>query len=155
MPAEVVTEAEQVPRRARYLVPRGLPRRGEIIAACVVLVVLAHVLFAQLTIILAAVFYLVTKVTRWRLSWLTVPVLAAVAWTAAVGPRAAATGFADGPAQVARYLGASGQQVRHLLHFTAGFAGIDRWLPRQFPLAIVTGAAEAALAGWLSWLHTD
>jgi hypothetical protein len=155
MPAEVVTEAEQVPRRARYLVPRGLPRRGEIIAACVVLVVLAHVLFAQLTIILAAVFYLVTKVTRWRLSWLTVPVVAAVAWTAAVGPRAAATGFADGPAQVARYLGASGQQIRHLLHFTAAFGGIDRWLPRQLPLAIVTGAAEAALAGWLSWLHTD
>jgi hypothetical protein len=64
MPSEIVTEAEQVPRRARYLVPRGLPRRGEIIAACVVLVVLAHVLFAQLTIILAAVFYLVTMVTR-------------------------------------------------------------------------------------------
>ena len=155
MSAEIVTEAEQVPRRARYLVPRGLPRRGEVIAACVVLVILAHVLFAQLTIILAAVFYLVTMVTRWRLSWLTVPVLAAVAWTAAVGPRAAAAGFADGPAQVARYLGASGQQVRHLLHFTAAFAGMDRWLPRQLPLAILTGAAEAALAGWLSWLHTD
>jgi hypothetical protein len=155
MPAEVVTEAEQVPRRARFLVPRGLPRRGEIIAACVVLVVLAHVVFAQLTIILAVVFYLVTKVTRWRLSWLTVPVVAAVAWTVAVGPRAAATGFADGPAQVTRYLGASGQQVSHLLHFTAAFAGMDRWLPRQLPLAIVTGAAEAALAGWLSWLHTD
>jgi hypothetical protein len=155
MPAEVVTEAEQVPRRARYLVPRGLPRRGEIIAACVVLVVLAHVLFAQLTIILAVVFYLITKLTRWRLSWLTVPVVAAVAWTVAVGPRAAATGFADGPAQVARYLGASGQQVRHLLHFTAAFAGMDRWLPRQLPLAIITGAAEAALASWLSWLHTD
>jgi hypothetical protein len=101
------------------------------------------------------VFYLVTKVTRWRLSWLTVPVLAAVAWTAAVGPRAAATGFADGPAQVARYLGASGQQVRHVLHFTAAFAGMARWLPRQLPLAIITGAAEAALACWLSWLHTD
>jgi hypothetical protein len=155
MPAEVVTEAEQVPRRARYLVPRGLPRRGEIIAACVVLVVVAHVLFAQLTLLLAVVFYLVTKVTRWRLGWLTVPVVAAVAWTAAVGPRAAAAGFADGPAQVARYLGTSGQQVSHLLHFTAAFAGMDRWLPRQLPLAIFTGAAEAALASWLSWLHTD
>jgi hypothetical protein len=146
MPAEVVTEAEQVPRRARYLVPRGLPRRSEIIAACVVLVVLAHVLFAQLTIILAVAFYLITKVTRWRVSWLTVPVVAGVAWTAAVGPRAAAAGFADGPAQVARYLGASGQQVSHLLHFTAAFAGMDRWLPRQLPLAIFTGAVEAALA---------
>src|ERR1700677_4494387 len=155
MPAEVVTEAEQVPRRARYLVPRGLPRRSEIIAACVVLVVLAHVLFAQLTIILAVAFYLITKVTRWRVSWLTVPVVAGVAWTAAVGPRAAAAGFADGPAQVARYLGASGQQVSHLLHFTGGVARVGRWLPRQLPLAIITGAAEAALASWLRWLHTD
>jgi len=25
----------------------------------------------------------------------------------------------------------------------------------QLPLAIVTGAAEAAIIGWLSWLHTD
>ena len=41
-----------MPRRARYLVPRGLPRRGEILAACLVLAVLAHVLFAQLTLIL-------------------------------------------------------------------------------------------------------
>ncbi len=155
MPAEVVTEAKQMPRRARYLLPRGLPRRGEILAACVVLAVLAHVLFAQLTMILAVVFYLITKVTRWRLSWLLVPVAAAVAWTAVVGPRAAAAGFGDGPARVARYLGASGQQVSHLLHFPAAFAGISTWLPRQLPLAILAGAAEAAVAVWLGWLHTD
>ncbi len=155
MPAEVVTEAEQMPRRARYLVPQGLPRRGEILAAGVVLVVVAHVLFAQLTMLIAAVFYLITKMTRWRLSWLLVPVLAALAWTVAVGPRAAAAGFADGPAQVASYLGASGHQVSHLLHFTAAFAGLSIWLPRQLPLAVLAGAAEAALAGWLSWLHTD
>jgi hypothetical protein len=72
-PAEVVTEAEQMPRRARYLVPRGLPRRDEVLAVCVVAVVLVHLLFAQLTIVLATVFYLITRVTRWRLSWLTVP----------------------------------------------------------------------------------
>src|SRR5580700_1490122 len=130
-----------MPRRARYLIPRGLPRRDEILAACVVLVVLAHVLFAQLTIILAAVFYLITKMTRWRLSWLAV--------------RAAAAGFIAGPAQIADYLGASGHQADHLLHFTAAFTGIGSWLPRQLPLAIVAGAAEAALVGWLSWLHTD
>ena len=144
-----------MPRRARYLLPRGLPRRDEILAACVVLVVLAHVLFAQLTIILAAVFYLVTKMTRWRLSWLAVPAAAGLAWTAAVGPRAAAAGFAAGPAQIADYLGASGHQADHLLHFTAAFTGIGTWLPRQLPLAVLAGAAEAALVGWLSWLHTD
>ena len=144
-----------MPRRARYLVPRGLPYRDEILAVCVVLAVLAHVLFAQLTIILAVVFYLITKMTRWRLSWLAVPAAAGLAWTAAVGPRAAAAGFAAGPAQIADYLGASGHQADHLLHFTAAFTGIGTWLPRQLPLAVVAGAAEAALAGWLSWLHTD
>src|SRR5690348_17833326 len=63
-PAEVLTEAEQMPRRARYLVPMGLPRRDEVLAVCVVAVVLAHVLFAQLTILLAAGFYLITRATR-------------------------------------------------------------------------------------------
>ena len=155
MPAEVVTEAEQVPRRARYLVPQGLPRRGEILAVGVVLVVVAHVLFAQLTIVIAAAFYLITKLTRWRLSWLLVPAAVAVVWIAAVGPRVAVAGFVAGPAQVASYLGASGHQVSHLLHFTGAFAGIGTWLPRQLPVAVLAGAAEAALAGWLSWLHTD
>jgi hypothetical protein len=155
MPARVVTKTEQLPRRARYLVPRDLPRRGEFLAACMVVVVLAHVLFAQLTIILAAVFVLTTRATRWRLSWLIAPALIGMVWTLAVGPRAAAAGFAEGPAKVAGYLGASGHQAAHLLHFRAAFAGMGSWLPRQLPLALVAGAAEAAVVGWLIWLHTD
>ncbi len=154
-PAEVVTEAEQMPRRARYLVPTGLPRRDEVLAACVVAVVLAHVLFAQLTVLIAAALYLITRVTRWRLSWLTVPAAAGLAWTVAVGPRAAAAGFTAGASRIAGYLGASGHQADHLLHFTGAFAGMGNWLPRQLPLALLAGVAEAAVAGWLSWLHTD
>src|SRR6516165_2475756 len=154
-PAEVVTEAEQMPRRARYLVPRGLPRRDEVLAVCVVAVVLVHVLFAQLTILLAAAFYLITRATRWRLSWLAWPAAAGLAWMAAAGPRAVAAGFTAGPARITDYLGASGHQASHLLHFTAAFNGMAAWLPRQLPLALVAGAAEAALAGWLIWLHTD
>jgi len=133
----------------------GLPRRDEILAVSLVLAVLAHVLFAQLTILLAAVFHLITKTTRWRLSWLAVPAAAGLAWTVAAGSRAALTGFTAGPAQIADYLGASGHQAGHLLHFTGAFTGIGSWLPRQLPLALVAGAAEAALVGWLSWLHTD
>ena len=53
------------------------------------------------------------------------------------------------------YLGASGHQVDHLLHFTPAFAASRSWLPRQLPLAILAAAAEAAVVGWLSWLHTD
>jgi len=155
MSAKVATQAEQMPRRARYLLPKGLPRRGEILAACAVAVVLAHLLFAQLTIVLAVVFALITVATRWRLSWLAVPVVIGVAWTLAVGPRAAAAGFADGPAKVIAYLGASGHQIDHVLHFTGAFSGMGGWLPRQLPLAILAGAAEAAVIGWLAWLHTD
>src|SRR6516165_2615282 len=155
MLARVATGAERMPRRARYLVPRELPRRGEILAACLVLAVLAHVLFAQLTIILALMFSLITRLTRWRLSWLLVPAAVALAWAAVVGARAAAAGFADGPAKVAGYLGARGHQVDHVLHFTGAFSGMGSWLPGQLPLAILAGAAEAAIIGWLSWLYTD
>ncbi len=143
-----------MPRRARYLVPRGLPRRDEILAVCVVLAVLVHLLFAQLTIILAAVFYLVTKLTRWRLSWLAIPAVAGLAWTA-TGVGAALAGYTAGAARIVGYLGERGHQAGHLLHFTGAYAGVGTWLPRQLPLALVVGAVEAALAGWLSWLHTD
>src|SRR6266700_7635064 len=143
-----------MPRRARYLVPRGLPRRDEILAVCVVLAIGAHVLFAQLTIVLAVLFHLTTKVTRWRLSWLAIPAAAGMAGAAA-GPRAALAGYTAGAARVGGYLGDSGHQADHLLHFTAAFAGIGTWLPRQLPLAVAAGAVEAILAGWLTWLHTD
>jgi hypothetical protein len=133
----------------------GVPRRGEILAACVLVAVLAHLLFAQLTLVLAAVFCLIARVTRWRASWLVLPAVAGAAWTAAVGLPAAAAGFGAGPAKVASYLGADGHQASHLLHFTAAFTGIAGWLPRQLPLAIVAGVAEAAVIGWLNWLHTD
>lgn len=144
-----------MPRPARYLVPRGLPHRDEIVAVCVVLAVLAHLFLAQLTILLAIAFHLVTRATRWRLSWLAIPAAAGLAWTAAVGPRAAVAGFTAGPARVAHYLAAPGHQASRLLHFTGAFTGIWSWLPRQLPLAILAATAEAALAGWVAWLHTD
>ena len=124
------------------------------VAACAVVIVLAHVVFAQLTLILAVIFWLITKATRWRLSWLIAPAVVGAAWTLA-GPRAAAAGFAEGPATVVGYLGASGHQLAHLMHFNAAFTGAGSWLPRQLPLALLAGSAEAAVAGWLSWLHTD
>lgn len=155
MSARVATQAEQLPRRARYLVPKDLPRRGQILAACVVITVLAHLLFAQLTLVLAVAFALTTRVTRWRRSWLLAPVLVAAGWTLAVGLQAAVAGFTGGPARVAAYLGAPGHQLDHALHFTAAFRGSANWLPGQLPLAILAGAAEAAVIGWLSWLHTD
>jgi hypothetical protein len=121
-------------------------------AAFAVLVLLGHLLFAQLTFVLAVVFAVVGKASRWRLWWLAVPAAVGLAWTLA-GPRAAAAGFAAGPAQILGYF--SGHPLDRLLHPHGAFAGSGGWLLRQFPLALIAGAAEAALVGWLDWMHTD
>lgn len=143
-----------MPRRARHLIPTQLPRRGEVVAAFAVLVLLAHLLFAQLTFVLAVVFAAVSKTSRWRLWWLAVPAVAGLGWTLAIGPRAAAAGLAAGPAQILAYL-SGGHPLSRLLHPRGAFAGAGGWLPRQFPLALIAAAAEAALVGWLDWVHTD
>ena len=144
-----------MPRRARHLIPTQLPRRGEVIAACAVLVLLAHLLFAQATLVLAATFVIVSKATRWRRWWLAVPVLAGAGWTLVIGPRAALAGFGAGPAQILAFLGGGGHPLSRLGQLSGVFAGAGSWLPRQLPIALVAGAIEAALAGWLDWVHTD
>jgi hypothetical protein len=144
-----------MPRRARHLIPTQLPRRGEAIAACAVLVLFAHLLFAQLTLVLAVAFTGVSKASRWRPWWLAVPALAGLAWTLAIGPRAAAAGFTAGPAQLMAYLSRGGQSLSHLLHPHSAFADAGNWLPRQAPLALVAASAEAALVRWLDWVHTN
>jgi hypothetical protein len=146
--------AGPVPRRARHLLPAGLPRRGELVALGAVAILLAHLLLAQLTLVLALVLAAIGKSSRWRPWWLLVPAVAGLAWTLAAGPGNALAGFAAGPASILAYL-SGGHLAAHLGRPLAAFAGLQSWLPRQFPVALVTGAAEAALIGWLDWLHTD
>ncbi|HLI37057.1 MAG TPA: hypothetical protein VKV80_06910 [Streptosporangiaceae bacterium] len=155
MLADRVTAAERAPRRARYLIPPDIPRRGEFLAACGVALVIGHVLFAQLTIVAAIVFHVVGKVSRWRPVWLAAPAAAGLMWALAIGPGAAVAGFTAGPAAVAAYLGGIGNHLSRLAHLGGAYAGMGHWLPRQLPLALIAGAAEAALAAWLGWLHTD
>ena len=155
MPADSVTAAERLPRAGRYLIPGDTPRRGEFIAACGLLAVLIHLLFAQLTLVLAVVFHVVTRLTRWRPQWLAAPAGAGLLWALAAGPAAVAVGFTDGPGKIAAYLGGVGRYPGRLLHLTSAYAGLAHWLPKQFPLALIAASAEAAIAAWLSWLHTD
>ena len=143
-----------MPRRARHLIPRGVPRRIELIAVCAVAILVAHLLLAQLTLVLAVVFALVGKTTRWRLRWLLVPAAAGLAWTMLLGPDRALAGFAAGPSSILWHLD-GGHLAGRLGHPFAGFGDAQSWLPRQFPVALICGAAEAALVGWLDWLHTD
>jgi hypothetical protein len=120
-----------------------------------VLLVCAHLVFAQLTIVLAVVLYAITRVTRWRPQWLAIPAAAGVVWALAIGPASAVRGLLAGPRHIVAYLGGVSGAPERVLHLGAAFGGVAGWLPRQLPLALAAGAAEAALATWLSWLHTD
>src|SRR5260370_41757458 len=77
---------ERMPRRGRYLIPRTAPRRAEFVAALGVLAVLAHLVFAQFTMVLAIVFYAITKVARWRPQWLVVPAAVGGVLAPRIGP---------------------------------------------------------------------
>jgi hypothetical protein len=154
MPGPAATAAERAPRRARYLIPMDIPRRGEIIAVLAIAFLLVHLLLAQLTIVLAVALAAVGRVSRWRPQWLAVPAGAGLIWVLAIGPAEALAGFTAGPRQVAAYLGGIAGHSGRLLHLSTAFSGLGQWLPRQFPLALILAAAEAAVAGWLSWLHT-
>ena len=110
---------------------------------------LTHLLLAQLTLLLAVAFYLTGRVSRWRLLWLAVPAAAGLGWTLAIGPARAAAGLTAGPRQVLDYLGGIGRHPGHLLHLPDAFAGITQWLPQQFPLALILAAAEVLGVFWL------
>ena len=155
MPASAATAAERAPRRARYLIPGENSRRGEIVAAFGMAVLAMHVLFAQLTIVLAAALYAIGKTARWRPSWLAVPAGAGLIWALATGPGRAVAGFTAGPRQVAGYLGGVPAAPGRLLRLGTAFAGAGHWLPRQLPLALILATAEVALLGLASRLRAD
>src|SRR5215472_2906275 len=96
MPAAVRLTQERPPRRARYLVPLGTPRRGEILAALAVAGVVAGALFAPLALLLTLTFHAVSTISRWRPSWLAVPACCGAVWLLAIGPAAAGTALTAG-----------------------------------------------------------
>jgi len=143
-----------MPRRPRTLIPRDTPRRGEVVAALAIVVLLAHLLFAQLTLVLAIVFWAIARITTWRPHWLATPAVLGLLWALAIGIGRAAAGFVAGPGQVAAYLAGLPGSPGHLLHLSRAFAGLGSWLPRQLPFALIVAAAEVALLWWLNWLRT-
>lgn len=148
MPSAVPLARVRSPRRARYLVPLGTPRRGEVLAAVAVAAVVAGVLFAPLTLILAAAFDAVSKASRWRPLWLAVPAACGLIWALAIGSGAAAAGLRRGPAAAVNALATNPAAARLP-------AAIFRGLPGQLPLALILAAGAAAVAWWVRWLHTD
>jgi hypothetical protein len=154
MPAAAVA-APQRARRARYVIPLGMPRRRELLAALAVLGVLGGLLFAQVTLGLAVAFHAIGKITRWRPVWLAVPAACGVVWVLAIGPAAALAGFLAAPRAVLALLTGVATDPARLAHLGTASTGSVRWFPGQFPIALILAAGVAAVAWWLDWLHTD
>src|SRR5580658_2001671 len=119
--------------------------RRELAAAIGLVLVVLQLLFGQLTLLVAIACLGTGRLARWRADWLAVPASCGLLWTLAIGLPAAADGLVAGPRQVAGYLAAAfSGHLGRLGHLSAAFAGPGSWLPRQLPLALVAGAAEAA-----------
>ncbi len=110
---------------------------------------LAHLLLAQLTLLLAVALGLAGRAARWRPLWLARPAAAGLLWVLAIGPGRALAGLTAGPHQVLGWLAGAARQPGRVLHPARAFAGIGRWLPRQLPFALILAPAEAAVACWL------
>jgi hypothetical protein len=130
--------------------PRDWAPRTDLAAAAAVAAVLAQVTLAQLTLVLAACFVLIGRVTRWRPSWLGIPAVAGLAWMLAVGVRPALAGYLDCAGRVVADLTGAGPVPVRLEHVRAVFAAWRHWLPGQPPVALLGAAAEAAVLSTLA-----
>jgi hypothetical protein len=130
------------------LLPGPPGRTRELMAALAVVAFLVHLLFAQVTLVLAIMLLVTGRTGRWRPLWLAVPAAAGAAWIAAVGAGRAIAGFAAGPRQVAGFFAGVIGHPGRLGQAGAAFAGAGHWLPRQFPVALALAAAEAAAVGY-------
>ena len=152
MPPAVPLVPERPPRRARYLIPPGTPRRGEVLAALAVVLALAGALLAPVTLLLLVAFYTAGKISRWRPVWLAVPACCGAVWLLAAGPGTAVAAFGAAMSSVAAVLSRllTDQPV------LASLPGAEvHDLAGQFPVALIVAAAAAAFAWWVRWLHTD
>jgi hypothetical protein len=118
-------------------------------AVVALVLLLAHLLLAQLALLLTVAMYAIDRVTRWRPEWLAVPAGTGLVWALAIGPSRAVSDLTAGPRQVLGYLGGIGGHPGHLLHLTGAYADLAHWLPEQFPLALILASAETLALCWL------
>ena len=145
---------EPLPRRGRPVIPAGIPRRREVLALFAVTIVAGHLVFTPVTFVVAIVLAAAARASRWRPSWLAVPASVGLAWLLATGLGNALAAFTAWPSGILGSLSAGHRSARPG-HPFAAFHAAWSTLPGQLPLALICGAAEAAVLGWLAWLHTD
>ncbi len=163
--------AERRPRRFQIddiRRPTASLGRRELAAGLGTLAVAAQLVLAPVTLLIAAVLTLAGRISRWRPEWLVLPAMACACWLAAVTiPVSVAALEAGSHRLIAAELAVALHPGRllhpaqlfdspPLLHSAsqvgaAALAGAGWWLPRELPLALLAGTAEAAIVLWLGW----
>ncbi len=126
-------------------------RRGELAAGLATAAIVGQLLFAQVTLLAAAVLVVAGRASRWRPHWLAAPAFASFIWLLAIGPGGAVAAYATGQRRLARYLLAAAVHPGLLAHPGVVLAGAGRWLPSELPLALLAACGEAGFALWFGW----
>ena len=134
--------------------PAGSLRRGELAAGLAAAALICQLIFAPVTVMIAATLVAVGRFSRWRPAWLLAPAVAGLIWLFQAGTARAAAGFASSSRQLSGYLLAVAVHPARLGQPGAFFAGAAARLPGQLPLALMVAAGEAALVLWLGWWRT-
>jgi hypothetical protein len=124
-------------------------RRGELAAGLAAVAVLAQLALAPVTLLVAGSLALAGRIARWQLAWLLLPALCGACWLAVAGLPATMHALAAGAGQLMAAELAVAAHPARLLHPAAVFASSVRWLPRELPLLVLAGVAEAAVVSWL------
>ena len=143
--------AGQESRRLAHADPVGSLRRGELAAGLATAALLSQLVFAPVTLLIAATLVAVGRVSRWRPAWLLVPAVAGLVWLLQAGTARGVASFALSSRQLSGYLLAATVHPARLVQPGAAFAGAAARLPGQLPLALLVAAGEASIVLWLGW----
>ncbi len=135
-------------RFGRFLPDEVFPRR-DLIAGLAIAVLAGQILFAQATLILVICCLIAWRAGRWRPEWLVIPAAIGLGWVLAIGVRPGLAGYAACAQLVLHHLAGTGTLPDRLRRVPGVITAWPRWLPAQFPVALITAAGETALIGWL------
>ncbi len=145
MPPYVTDSVEQLSLSSRRFAPRSAGPRRDLAAGLAVVLLLAQLAFAQFTLALAICFLLISRLSRWRPHWLLLPAAAGLGWLLSAGPAHSLDGFLAAGRHLFWLLAERGTLPARLGRLRGAFTGWQHWLPSQLPVAVITGAVEAAL----------
>lgn len=124
--------------------------RRELAAGLSTLAVAAQLVLAPVALLIAVVLTLTGRISRWRPAWLLLPAAAGACWLAVVTiPVAVAALEAGSSRLIGAELSVALQPA--LLPHPAVPPGAGWWLPRELPLVLLAGTAEAAIMLWSGW----